>query len=91
MRNKLNCLGVLILAVSCVIVLTIILVNLNKTIDSKVTIKYCKVDSIYRRLKYEFMPELITSYHTDCGLTFSSNKEYQIGDSLPIKIIIIKK
>lgn len=53
-------------------------------------ISYCKIDSIYTIPKYEIMPELVTKYHTQCGYTFSSNKNYHIGDSIQIKTIIIE-
>lgn len=56
--------------------------NLEKT-------KYCQIDSIYTYPKYDFTPELITTYHTQCGIKFSSYKSYKIGDSIQVKTIII--
>jgi hypothetical protein len=52
--------------------------------------KFCRIDSIYMKPKYEFSPELLTKYHTACGLTFTSNKEYSIGDSIEVKTIILQ-
>jgi len=52
--------------------------------------KFCKIDSIYTQPKYEFLPEQTTKYRTECGLTFTSNKEYNLGDSIEVKTIIVQ-
>ncbi len=51
---------------------------------------FCKIDSIYTKPKYEFIPEQITKYHTACDIIFTSNKEYHLGDSIEIKTIIVQ-
>lgn len=52
-------------------------------------VKYCHIDSTYTELKEVYSPELMNEYWTDCDITFSSKKEYKIGDSIQIKTIIV--
>jgi hypothetical protein len=54
-------------------------------------IRYYRVDSISSRLKYEVMPEKIYTYHTAFGPISGPKNRYQVGDSIEIKIIAVKK
>lgn len=75
--------GVCIMSLEIIIILTPNKHNVEK-------ISYCHIDSISQEPKYEFIPELVTRYHTDCNITISSNKNYKLGDSIQIKTIIVQ-
>ena len=77
------CYGLLIVGFGFIVFMPIKSNNLTKS-------KFCRIDSIYTKLKYEFSPEQSTKYHTACGITFTSNKEYNIGDSIEVKTIIVE-
>ena len=80
---------VIVIGICCFIIVLIWKVEepSHPTIEK---VKYCKIDSISTSPKNEFSPEILTKYHTECDITFSSNKEYHIGDSIKVKTIIIQ-
>lgn len=58
--------------------------------DNIKTIKYCKIDSVYTPTRNEIVPDITLKYHTECDITFTSKKQYSIGDSIEVKTIIIQ-
>ena len=53
-------------------------------------VKYCRIDSITAKARYEVMPQLDYTYHTPCGPMPAGNTKHQVGDSIEIKIIYSK-
>lgn len=67
----------------------IMIIALKPSHSNNEKIKYCHIVAIATIQKESYSPELINEYWTDCNMSFSSKKEYNIGDSIPIKTIII--
>ncbi len=88
MINTKETTGVMILFAIIIGLFAFIILSSNNHNIEKIT--YCHIDSISQTSKYEFMPELLTRYHTDCNITISSVKVYKLGDSIQIKTIIIQ-
>ncbi len=53
------------------------------------TITYYRIDSISMSHKYSMEPEVVYTYHTSFGPISAGNKLYNVGDSIPVKTIII--
>lgn len=68
--------------------LTIGLLPIDNTSNEHV--KYCRIDSIISKPRYEVMPQLDYTYHTPCGPIPAGNTKHQVGDSIKIKIITYK-
>lgn len=51
-------------------------------------IKYCRIDSISSKARYEVMPQLDYTYHTSCGPIPAGNTKHKVGDSIEIKIVL---
>lgn len=68
-----------------ILVLALIPIDSSDKIEQ---VKYCRIDSITSKPRYEIMPQLDYTYHTSCGPIPAGNTKYQVGDSIEIKIII---
>ena len=68
--------------------LTIALIPIDTKKNEK--IKYCHINSTFVLPSTEFIPEMVHKYKTDCGIVFSSKKEYRLGDSIKVKTIIVE-
>lgn len=71
----------------CLIICIFLLDNKISNIKSTEETRYCHIDSISVRRRYEVMPQLDKTYWTDCGVFPAGNTNHQIGDSIEIKII----
>lgn len=83
--NKEN-VAALWIIVSCMIICFTLL-------DDSHPIKYEKVriDSVSSKLKYQVMPEKVWTYHTKHGPFTRTKHCYQVGDSILVKIVNMRK
>lgn len=71
------------------IIVMLVALKPSQSIKSE-KILYCKIDSTAIVQKEPFSPELINKYWTACNTSFLSKDKYNVGDSIPIKIIQIQ-
>jgi len=50
-----------------------------------------RVDSISYRNRYEFLPDKMWCYYTKYGTIYNSTKKYNVGDSIEVRYLKIKK
>ena len=50
-----------------------------------------RVDSVSSKLKYEVMPEKVWTYHTKLGPFTRTKQCYQVGDSILVQIVDMRK
>lgn len=78
------------LALVIVLIVGFMAILLNYSPHKPVHIKYCRIDSITSKPRYEMMPELDYTYHTACGAIPAGHTNRKVGDSIEIEIIQIK-
>lgn len=64
---------------------------LYKPYEGQYSIEKVRVDSISYRDRYTFLPDKMWLYYTKYGVISSTTKKYNIGDSVEIKFLKIKK
>jgi hypothetical protein len=72
--------------VSCMIICFTLLDNPNPIKYEKV-----RIDSVSSKLKYQVMPEKIWTYHTKLGPFTTTKLCYQVGDSVSVQIVNMRK
>jgi hypothetical protein len=73
----------------CTIVFLIFLVLPNKNYPTKY--EKVRIDSVSSKLKYEVMTEKIWTYHTKHGPFTRTKQYYQVGDSVVVEIVDMRK
>ena len=76
----------ILLVIAVCLLSTLVFYNTKNNTEK---IDYCRIDSLESMGFNEVTPETKLMYWTDCGIKFSSKKQYQIGDSVE-RLTIIK-
>lgn len=74
-----------------ILILSLLLMFLMSISNKSRKTKICVIDSISVRRNYDITPELIYTYHTNCGSISILNKLYEIGDSIKVNTILINE
>ena len=83
--NKDNLKVTIIIFVLILILSIIRFVMLFKINDKINEVKWCKIESVEVKHKYETLPELKYVYKTECGDVTLNNNTLNVGDSILIK------